>query len=188
MAANTAAISAGSPLQIDFVRPAIGGMIGMTHCPGRNSMDIRGIHWSRDLAEDISAIAAHRIGLVVSLLDDAELARHGAQALPTGLATRGIDWVQFAIEDFQVPGPETIAAWRAALPGLQRRLSGGDSILMHCAAGLGRTGMMAATLLIASGETPEAAIHRIRQARPGTIETAAQETFVRNFASGATAA
>lgn len=180
-ASDTAVASAGGALRIDFVRPASGGAIGMTHCPGRQSVDLRGIRWSRDLGEDIAAIAGHGIGLVVSLLDDAELARHGAQALPAGLAARAVDWLQCPIEDFQVPGPETLVRWRAALPNLLRRLSDGEAILIHCAAGLGRTGMMAATLLIASGETPDAAITRIRQARPGTIETAAQEAFVRAF-------
>ena len=44
--------------------------------------------------------------------------------------------------------------------------------------GLGRSGMIAARLLVELGEEPRAAIQRVRQVRPGAIETAAQEDYV----------
>jgi protein-tyrosine phosphatase len=56
-------------------------------------------------------------------------------------------------------------------------------VLVHCAAGLGRTGTLAALLLVEGGLEPEAAIARVRQARPGTLETADQEAFVRRWAA-----
>lgn len=183
MAASAEIAAKGGPLKIDFVHPAFGGAIGMTHCPGRNSVDARGVQWSRNLAEDIASIADHGIRLVVSLLDDAELTRHGAQALPAGLAARGIAWLQIPIEDYQPPGADTEARWNAALPDLLRRLAAGEAMLIHCAAGLGRTGTMAATLLVAAGETAVAAISHVRQIRPGTVETAGQEAFVQAFAA-----
>ena len=49
---------------------------------------------------------------------------------------------------------------------------------VHCAAGLGRTGTLAAQLLVLQGVAPDEAILRVRQARPGTIETPAQEQAV----------
>ena len=48
----------------------------------------------------------------------------------------------------------------------------------HCKGGLGRAGMVAARLLVESGYTPEDAIERVRAARPGAIETQAQERYV----------
>ncbi|MBX3454088.1 dual specificity protein phosphatase family protein [Ferrovibrio sp.] len=185
MAADAMQPSSGAPLKIDFVYPAGGGgAIGMAHCPGRNSVDARGIRWSRDLAEDIAAIADRGVGLVVSLLGDGELARHGAAGLQAGLAAKGIAWLQIPIEDYQPPGPASLAQWNDALPDVLRRLAEGERILIHCAAGLGRTGTMAAMLLVAGGASALEAIAHVRQARPGTIETAEQEAFVLAHAAG----
>ena len=44
--------------------------------------------------------------------------------------------------------------------------------------GIGRTGTIAARLLVEFGVAPEEAIQMIRRARPGTIETMAQEEYV----------
>ena len=45
-------------------------------------------------------------------------------------------------------------------------------------AGLGRSGMIAAKLLTACGAEPAEAIGLVRRARPGAIETPAQEAYV----------
>ena len=45
---------------------------------------------------------------------------------------------------------------------------------------MGRTGTVAARLLVELGEEPDAAIQRVRAARRGTIQTAAQEAHVRH--------
>jgi protein-tyrosine phosphatase len=173
--------AAGSPLRIDFVDPPVGGAIGMTHCPGRRSIDDRGRTWDRDLERDLRAIAAARIDVVVTLLGDEELRRHGAEALADRLASAGIRWLQLPIRDFGVPDPTVANEWRAQLPKLVDGLRTGDRILVHCAAGLGRTGTMAATLLVACGVSADEAVRTVRRARPGTIETERQEGFVRAF-------
>lgn len=169
------------PLHIDTLRLQPAGRLAMTHCPGRSTLDGRGRLWQRHLDEDIAAIHAAGFGGVLSLLSDPELAALGAAGLGTGLQRAGLHWWQFPIEDFGVPGPESLQAWRTLQHELLARLRAGEGVLLHCAAGLGRTGTMAATLLKALGDDGETAIARVRQARPGTIETAAQEAFVRTF-------
>ena len=49
-------------------------------------------------------------------------------------------------------------AWAALAPGLHRRLGAGERVLLHCKGGLGRTGTIAARLLVERGMTPDAAI------------------------------
>jgi len=49
---------------------------------------------------------------------------------------------------------------------------------VHCKGGLGRAGMVAALLLIETGDPPGAAIRKVRAVRPGAIETPAQERYV----------
>ena len=51
--------------------------------------------------------------------------------------------------------------------------------MMHCMGGLGRTGTIAARLLVEFGVDPEKAIREIRMARQGSIETRDQEEYVR---------
>ena len=170
------------PLHIDrlvlTLSPTMTGVIGMTHCPGRSRPDGAGRAWRRDLAQDVAALRAAGFGTVLTLVDDAELARLGAAGLPAELQRAGIDGLRFPIADFGVPDTGAQQAWHGVQAEVLARLRNGQSVLVHCAAGLGRTGTMVAVLLTALGDTPDAAIARTRSARPGTIETAAQAQFV----------
>ncbi|WP_200306505.1 dual specificity protein phosphatase family protein, partial [Paracraurococcus ruber] len=65
-------------------------------------------------------------------------------------------------------------------PGLRACWAGGGRVAVHCAAGLGRSGMVAAWVLTGFGMPAAAAIAAVRAARPGAIETAAQEAFIRD--------
>lgn len=52
--------------------------------------------------------------------------------------------------------------------------------MIHCLGGLGRTGTIAGRLLVEFGASPNEAIHAVRAARIGTIETRKQEEYVKN--------
>jgi len=54
-----------------------------------------------------------------------------------------------------------------------------DDILAHCCGGLGRAGMMAACLLVDEGVESDEAMASVRAVRPGAIETAPQENWVK---------
>ncbi|MGH7084161.1 MAG: hypothetical protein ACREFN_04140 [Acetobacteraceae bacterium] len=51
-------------------------------------------------------------------------------------------------------------------------------MFVHCKGGLGRTGTIAARLLIECGRQPHEAMAIVRRARPRTIETPEQETWL----------
>ena len=55
--------------------------------------------------------------------------------------------------------------------------------VITCAAGIGRTGTVLAAYLVNTGWEADEAIDYIRQMRPGSIETAAQEDSVRQFSA-----
>lgn len=169
------------PLQIDFVQSPVGGSIGLTHCPGRQSLDAQGRQWSRDLVQDITSLKRHGTSVLVSLLSHQELQHHGVSNLETHLRSTEIEWLQFPIIDFGVPNTEVRKHWEESLPRLLQYLHMGKQLVIHCAAGYGRTGMMAASLLVAMGVDSDEAIARVRAARPGSIETPEQEAFVRQL-------
>ncbi len=169
------------PLHMDFVSSPIGGEIGLTHCPGRNKVDTRGRLWQRDLASDLDAMVTVGVKTLVTLIDDQELDRLGAGALPSLVHSRAIQWLHLPITDYGVPNGKVLLQWRGLLGGLLDQLRKNERVLLHCAAGMGRSGMMAATLLKASGMKAEDAIGLIRQNRPGTVETSEQEKFIHDF-------
>lgn len=150
---------------------AFAGRIGMTRCPGT---------WGgpSGLADDIGAIRAEGATALISLNEAEELRLVGLTNLGQAARRRRLAWHHLPIRDFDVPGPDFEARWRTAWPELRARLEHGESIVMHCWAGLGRTGMVAARMLVEFGEAPPNAIRLVRRARPGAVQTDEQEAYV----------
>jgi ADP-ribosyl-[dinitrogen reductase] hydrolase len=172
------------PLHIDLLRLRPAGTLAMTHCPGRCGVDARGRAWQRDLAHDVRALHDAGVSTVLTLLADEELQLLGAGELGERLQAAGIGWLRYPIVDFGVPDAAAQRAWLELQDELVARLRRDERVLVHCAAGLGRTGTMAAMLLKALGDDGQTAVARVRAARPGTIETAAQRDFVLCFEVG----
>jgi hypothetical protein len=152
--------SATSPL-------ATGGRIGICRLPGADG----------DLAGDVTTIARWKPRLVVSLTESAEMERLGAQSLPDMLAGLGVEWRHFPIIDFGTPGPATLIAWPPLSVEIHAVLDQGGDVLIHCRGGLGRSGMIALRLMVERGEEPDEALSRLRQARPGAVETDEQRAW-----------
>ena len=55
-------------------------------------------------------------------------------------------------------------------------------VAVHCGAGLGRTGTVVAAYFVTRGLGPREAIVKVRDLRPGSIETVEQERAVEAFA------
>lgn len=167
------------PLHVDWITLPGGGRIGMTHCPGRSGRDGSGRDWRRSLQTDLQVLAASEVTALVTLIEAQEFTKLGVPGLPEAAAAL-FDWHHLPIADMTPPGEEMVVRWQRSGPALLQTLHSGCSVVFHCAAGLGRTGTVVAKLLTDSfGLTAEEAITQVRQARPGTIETAAQADFVR---------
>ncbi len=171
-------IAGDRSLHIDTLVSPFGGLIGLTHCPGRCGLDSGGHRWERDLEQDLTSIEAWRADVVVTLIETAEFAKYGVAHFPDAIRRRSFIWHHVPIADFAAPDARTLIAWQKAEPVVRETLARGGRTLFHCAAGLGRTGSMAAKLLVDMELSPADAIALVRSHRPGSIETAAQEAFV----------
>ena len=157
------------PLRVDWIKPNL----GITILPGRRD-------YGRDLATDIASLKAAGVTHVLSLITDDELAARGVESLASAVQTAGLKHRQDALLDQRAATLEqmdNIAQW------LDEALNSGARVVVHCMAGLGRSGMVAASYLTRSGMRADAAITLVREKRsPRAVETAVQEEFVHKYA------
>ena len=172
--------SVSSPLRIDSVALDLcAGVIGMTLCPGKKEANAISGDWARDLDIDLMAIRGWGASAIVSLMEREEMACYGVMDMPAKATALGMTHLHLPIADMDIPDVEFERNWLQQGRLLRERLLAGESIVIHCLGGLGRTGTITARLLIELGEDPELAIRRVRAARPGTIQTILQEAYVR---------
>lgn len=123
------------------------------------------------LESDLAFLEEREIGLLVSLTES------GTD--PDAAAQHGIEVLHLPVPDMTAPTQEQLGVFVVAVSDALAR---GERVGVHCAAGLGRTGTMLASWFVTRGMTADEAIAYVRAARPGSIETAAQEEAVRVFA------
>lgn len=123
-------------------------------------------------SEGIWAWLAERgVGLVVSLTSsppDVDM-----------LARNGLALLHLPVEDFRPPTPRDFEHFLSHARFARHE---GNAIVVHCGAGMGRTGTMLAAYLIDKGASAQEAIATVRAARPGSIETEEQERSLHELA------
>lgn len=124
----------------------------------------------RPLEQDAAFLQQEGIRVLVSLTEE----RPDVEVL----ARRSIDQIHIPIQDYAPPTLEQMIEFVAVV---EATVAAGNPVAVHCTAGLGRSGTMAAVYLVAAGASANEAISTVRQLRPGSIETSAQEDAVQRF-------
>ena len=89
------------------------------------------------------------------------------------------DVLHYPIEDFDVP--VDFDDHHLTIKKIIHKLQSNKNVLIHCTAGLGRTGLMAASLLITLGRNVQYSINYVRTVRHGSVETEGQEIFLYRY-------
>jgi len=110
-----------------------------------------------------------------------ELESFGLGDLGDQVVEAGFWWRQLPIVDMNVPVPPFEDNWRVEGWQIAESITRGERVILHCLAGLGRTGMIAARLLVDMGMSPEQAIVEVRRQRPRAIQTTEQEDYIKQF-------
>ena len=94
----------------------------------------------------------------------------------------GMAFKSFPILDRQVPESKTKLA--RILEKLDKELASGKNVVLHCRQGIGRSGLVAACLLVTKGLETRTAIKRLSAARGTPVpETTEQRRWIDHYAS-----
>lgn len=119
------------------------------------------------------------VSLVVMLTSDQEAQRFSGHDLRSIYASEGFEVYQLPISDFSAPEMDEL---EQALAEVLDHLTQGDSVAVHCHAGIGRTGMFLACLAKRSMDvSSEEAVSWVREFIPGAVEVSEQEYLVRSL-------
>mgnify|MGYP003575707268 CR=1 FL=1 len=141
------------PLRRVELPPEVPGSLWLSSMPGRFEP------WPQFLSEAEQA----RLGLVVCLAPRLEIAEHSpAYHAAVARGRLPFRWTLMPIRNFGLP--EDLPAFRETVQAIAGALRNGESVMLHCAAGLGRTGSAAACVLKALGVPAEQALQRVREA------------------------
>lgn len=98
--------------------------------------------------------------------------------LPSLLSEFGFAYRHLPVPDFCAPKQEQIEEFVAFVKGMKKE---SKVVVVHCAAGMGRTGTMLSSFLVSEGTSARDAIETVRLLRPGSVETPEQERAIYEY-------
>jgi protein-tyrosine phosphatase len=151
--------------------------IGISHCPGKLSGKIGS---SMQLHLDLKSLKKQGVYCIVTLVDDSEIVDLGIKNFSDSISKFNFRHYREIIKDRSIPSVDQSDNIKALLKNIRNQISLEKNVLVHCNAGLGRSGLIAALLVKTIGVFPDSISH-IRRYRPGAIETKEQEGFINMF-------
>jgi protein-tyrosine phosphatase len=139
----------------------------------------RGHDW---LPDDLRRLRRAGVDVIVSALTSPEVKELGLEGEAEEYAQSGLRFVSFPIADR--PAPTSPTSFTALVDRLAEYSKNGKAIAIHCRAGIGRSSMIAACVLVKNGLSPDAAFQTIEEARGCPVpDTHEQRQWVELWAS-----
>jgi len=178
--------SENSPIPVDFISEIKGVLpgehLGMTYAPGRKLHSLAAGYIARDLHTDLLRLKEHYgATTIVTLNEEEELSQMGISDLFEKLQEFKMKSMVFQIKDMNIPLHTESNQFVEFILSIVKRVKEGEKVIVHCKAGKGRTGLVVGCCLVSVGLLPQKAVELVRRTRAGTIQTWAQERYVKKF-------
>jgi protein-tyrosine phosphatase len=125
----------------------------------------------RPRRKDVARLPEFGVTHVVTLLAE----REGAKEIGEAVRQAGLTWIWCPLDNGQPPDAQATATIRPVLAELASLLDTGSGIVVHCSAGIHRTGMFGYALLRQVGLEPSAARAKLNELRAVTGEGVGEE-------------
>lgn len=141
-----------------------------------------GYYTNSSTLQDLDALSRQSVARIVCLQEAHEFERmeppETLESRAQAVLERGMQFTHTPIEDFCSP---TLEQAHTLVSLLRSDLQHSLRVVVHCFAGLGRAGTVAACLLTSYGMSADDAIALVRWYRPGAIQSISQEQLIRTF-------
>ena len=167
--------------EYDYVEPkGVGGKIILTCFPGRNG-EKKSFN-NQLFFDELKNFHKIKCSSIVSLVENSEFEKmHDKKLFVREIYNNNLNWFHLPIVDLKSPNHKFIDKWQTTKSLLKNELIDGKNIIIHCMGGKGRSGTIAAILLIEFGDDNKKVIDIVRKKRNGAIETKEQEDFILSY-------
>lgn len=141
----------------------------LTPCPGS-----KGVEPGTALVQ----LKAAGADAVITLMPDAEMASNAVSNLADLCSRIGLQWFHLPIEDEHAPEEEFAVAWSALRPAVHQLLDTDKRVVIHCKGGSGRTGLMAAQILVERGWSVDEATAVVKGMRPNALSLGVHQDYL----------
>ncbi|USD65380.1 cyclin-dependent kinase inhibitor 3 family protein [Vibrio sp. SCSIO 43136] len=149
------------------------GALILTPCPGTKEADLQ---------TSLEQLKSQGVAAIVTALSDEEMASKNVAELGHITEQLGMKWFQIVIEDDKAPEADFAAKWQAASPTLHAIVDAGDKVALHCMGGSGRTGLLAAHLLLEKQWPLDEIVTKVQALRPGAFTKSVQVEYIQAVA------
>lgn len=143
-------------------------------CPGSKELGLQ---------ETLSQLKKQKVDAILTLMTAAELSKYSFSDIGKSVKSLGISWFHLPIVDDHAPENEFLTLWETAGPAIHRLLEQGKKVAIHCKGGTGRTGIVAAQILLERGDNLEKIMKRIKKRRPKAFTLAVHQEYLTALAN-----